>query len=324
MKTNLLILLTAILIVPSIGAQTWQRVNFPVHETITGICFVNANRGYVVTSGAAIGITTDGGKTWSAYRMKYDIPLEDVYFLNKDTGFVCGRKGLVSRTLDGGTTWEDRSIEDTTAYLLSIRPVNDSIVLTLGIVRETAERLVGVAYRSTDGGKKYTKLPGMGLGYGELFYRPGSPICFQSWGLLHYSTDLGATWQSLKTVEGRPGRATAFYGKTGIICGNNGMAAFTHDGGKTWTKIAADEEVHFTSVVLVNDQVGYMAGTKGTITKTVDGGKTWKQETIPTSVDIFEMYLVGNTLYAAGRDGQIIRTTVSQGAATEAKKSSKR
>jgi photosystem II stability/assembly factor-like uncharacterized protein len=313
MKTRVLIATAIALLTPLVGAQTWEKVSFPVPENITGLCFLNSSTGYAVTSGAAVASTTDGGKTWTAGRMKYGIPLEDVCFRNKDTGYVCGRKGLLSRTVDGGAVWEDRSIEDSTAFMISIRPLDAINVLALGLVRDSTGRISGVAYRSIDGGKKWTKLPDMGLGFGELFYRPGSPICFQSWGLLHYSTDLGATWQSRPTTQGKPGRATAFYAKTGVICGNNGMAAYTADGGTTWNQVNADEAVSFTSVALVNDKLGYMAGTGGTIMKTVDGGKTWAQETVPVTFDIYELCLAGRYLYAAGKDGNIIRTSVEQG-----------
>lgn len=321
MKTSLLVLLLAALLAPVAGAQRWEKVNFPIPENITGLCFVNSEIGYAVTSSANIARTFDGGRTWQVARMPSQTPLEDVFFLNRDTGLACGRKGVLYRTVNGGSTWEDRSLGDTMLYLTSVRLLEPTVGLVLGLKPDSAKRPVGVLARSNDGGITWKWLPVTGMGFGEMFYRPGSPVCFQSWGQIHYSNDLGATWQTRRSIDGRPARATAFYGSTGIICGNSGVCAYSNDGGSTWNKVSADEDVHLTSAVLVNDKLGYIAGTGATILKTTDGGKTWIKETIPVETDFYCLCLVGNRLFAAGKNGQMIRTSAGKETAKKAARS---
>ncbi|PWB75306.1 hypothetical protein C3F09_02795 [candidate division GN15 bacterium] len=300
------------LTLPSMAAENgWTELKFPVHETITGISFVSPKLGYVVTSGSKYARTNDSGKTWNVYTLgKEDPQYDDVFFLNADTGIICGQRGFAARTTDGCKNWVRSFWGDTTIWLTSVIMLEGGSAVMVGLI--PGEMPKGEVFRSTDAALNWKQLPDSGYGFGELFYRKGEPICFQSYGKLHYSVDSGRTWSTLKTVAGKTGRATSFYGQTGVICGNNAMIACTWDRGRTWTPIESREEkVHFTSVELVDQDTGYVAGTSSTLMKTINAGKSWRPEPVlKDTVDFACMKLVGKYLYIGGTNGVLLRKKV--------------
>lgn len=290
----------------ALSAADWRAKRAPLEETITGISFPSPMVGFFVTSGGKFGMTSDGGEAWTVFSLSDKAIFEDVFFKNNDTGLAVGRFGRIYRTIDGGKQWEDRHLKtDSTSWLTSVVFLKDSVALATGLVPGAAKD--GILYRSTDYGMNWTKVDISGIGFGELFYAKGSPVCFQSFGKLHYSTDQGATWQTLSTVSGKPGRSTAFYNNTGVLCGNDAMCAFSHDRGKTWTTVPMEGGAALTSAILVNDSLGYISGTGGFILKTTDGGKTWKkEENIPITVDLADITTNGRKVFAVGQNGFIL------------------
>lgn len=308
----LAVLMLALAIPALVSAEdAWTELPFPVRETITGISFVSPSLGYVVTSGAKYARTADSGKTWKVYSLGKDDPLyDDVFFLNKDTGIICGRNGFVARTTDGCKNWVRTFWGDTTIWFTSVVMISSDAAMLVGLIPGDIPK--GVLFRSYDGGLNWRQVPDSGFGFGELFYRKGDPLCFQSWGRLHYSLDSGKTWSTLKIGSGKTGRATAFYGQTGVICGNLAMLSYSSDRGRTWNPITIDRpELRFTSVVLIDEQTGYVAGTGGTVMKTTNGGRLWLPEFVLSDpIDFACMKLVGDYLYIGGVDGVIVRKKV--------------
>jgi photosystem II stability/assembly factor-like uncharacterized protein len=305
---NCLLLVLAVLVAASGAAyaQEWKLTRIPAHETVTGLSFTSPNDGWLVTSGAKVAQTHDAGKTWAIFTLqKGDPTFEDVCFFKPDSGMICGRNGVIYRTPDGGKGWKPSAVGDTISWFTSIVMVSSQVAVVVGLVPDG--KLTGVAYRTVNGGLSWRKIPDMGFGYGELFYRKGEPLCFQSWGKLHYSLDSGKTWSTLNTASGKTGRTISFFNQTGVICGNESMIARSSDRGRSWTPLTATYDADLTGVALVNDSTGYICGTGGTVLKTIDGGKRWvKENVIPEApVDFSCMQLVGNTLFIGGADGMI-------------------
>ncbi|MGI9343141.1 MAG: WD40/YVTN/BNR-like repeat-containing protein [Gammaproteobacteria bacterium] len=48
------------------------------------------------------------------------------------------------------------------------------------------------------------------------------------------------------------------------------------DDGASWTESSMDEDLHFTSIQFVDDDIGFMTGEFGDIVRTQDGGDTWE------------------------------------------------
>ena len=305
-----LLLLLILCVAVSARAQEWEQIDIPTTSNISSISFPAPDTGYFVTQTGELGFSFDGGRNWRLLPIEPGVPLEDVHFLNSRLGLACGRQAALYRTTNGGRTWENHSLRDTIPWLLSVRWISDKHAVAVGMTREKETPIRGFSLRSSDGGKTWERQESMGLGYGELFTLPGGPIYFQSYGQLHMSRDSGENWRTIRTVDGKPGRATAIYGRTGILVGNAGMTAHSIDKGRTWQMTPVSADLHLTSIVLVNADTGYTGGVGGQILRTEDGGATWDNESLPGEKDIYDMAVAGNFVFAVGKDGYLIRKKI--------------
>ena len=307
MKQAITLIPILLLLVSGVLAADWEEVDNGVSVNITGLSFCGPDTGHFVTHDGRLGYTFDGGKTWRLLPVAEGVPLEDVDFVNRDTGMVCGRDGAIYRTTDGGRTWENRSLADKTPWLLSVRLTTGSTAIVIGMTREKETPLRGLSVFTSDGGKSWQPQESMGMAYGDLFQQPGGGLYFLSWGHLHLSRDGGKSWKTASTGDGQPGRSVAITGATGVAVGNFGMCVVSHDNGKSWTKARVRNDVHFTSVVLTDEQTGYIAGSEGALLKTVDGGETWTSEALPNAFDIFDLAISSKYIIAVGSGGTMVR-----------------
>ncbi|MDX9856218.1 MAG: YCF48-related protein [candidate division Zixibacteria bacterium] len=291
------------------SAGDFEPVRLDITENITGIEFVSADTGFVVSQGGQLGITHDGGRTWRVMTIAPNAPLEDVSFLDGRTGAVCGRGGSLYVTTDGGRRWENRSIMDTVSWLLSVQWVDSLHAVAAGMTRATASPLLGFTLVTRDRGRTWQRQESMGLGYGELFRAPHGPVYFQSFGKLHMSRDGGQTWRTIETLDGIPGRVTSVTGRVGILAGAGGRIMYSHDNGRTWNDASADPKNVFTSLAMVNADTGYVAGLNGVVMKTTDAGVSWTDIALDPSLafDIYDMAIAGEYVYLVGRSGTVLR-----------------
>lgn len=92
------------------GAQ-WRQARVPVSVTLTGVQFIDAQRGWAIGHAAVVLHTRDGGETWA---LQFDgrslpdgpsNPLLDLLMLDEAHGWAVGAYGLALATSDGGGTW---------------------------------------------------------------------------------------------------------------------------------------------------------------------------------------------------------------------------
>ncbi len=310
MRYSIAIIPALLILCSSAASQDWKVINSPFEDHITGICSVHSDTFFIVTVKGDCGRTYDGGKSWWVTSVGESIHLEDVSFAHSKLGVVCGRSGALYRTVDGGATWESKSLKDTLPWFMDVEMFDTQTGLVIGMTRDTASPLRGLAYRTTDGGLTWEIQKPLGLGYAEILYNRGGPVHLLSFGLLHSSDDLGKSWTSVKTVDGVAARAVSIVGKTGILAGPNGISAFSSDSGKTWTKLDQWSEKIYIAAEMVDEDVGYAAGTDATMMRTTDGGRTWKAELMAKSFNVLDMCLIGDRLFAVGSDGGIIAKKV--------------
>jgi len=291
----------------SITAADWQAVKSGTPDNITGVSFCSPDTGHFVTHGGQLGVTFDGGQSWLLLPVAPGAILEDVHFVNRDTGIVCGRNGAIFTTSNGGRSWTDRSLDDSQPWLLSAHMSDGRTAVVGGMTREEGSPLRGLSVFTNDGGKNWQEQESRGLAYGDLFARDNGDLYLQSWGLLHLSKDGGETWRTTELGDGKPGRATAITGSTGILVGNNGMCHVSTDNGKSWTPSAVRDDGHLTSVVMKNEDVAYIGGTNAVLLATDDAGSTWKSQVLPVPFDIFDMAIAGDHVIAVGAGGNIVR-----------------
>jgi photosystem II stability/assembly factor-like uncharacterized protein len=169
---------------------------------IFGIDFPNKNIGYAAGSNSTIGFlykTLNGGNTWTNITPALNVGYRSVSFSSVDTGYIVGTNGYIQKTVDGGATWTQLNSGSTT-YLNSVyfRPhskngwivgglaVNSGIILmtnngttwsnvtptggcpvlqSISFVDDNngyAVGLLGVIYKTTDGGLTWTQEVGSG------------------------------------------------------------------------------------------------------------------------------------------------------------------
>lgn len=111
---------------------------------------------------------------------------------------------------------------------------------------------------------------------------------------IYRTTNRGSRWEG--TDVGAGVGAIYFHDQNnGIAVGEGGFAAYSEDGGKTWTKVETGVDVSLGCVHFVSKSMGFAAGTKITeeqdpwenktithyenacVIMTKDGGKTWEK-----------------------------------------------
>lgn len=99
------------------GGLTWHQLRVPTRATLTGLDFVDANKGWVVGHDSTILYTNDGGNSWKVQYSdpEAEQPLFDVVMRSEREGFAVGAYGLMLHTNDGGKHWnivEPSNLED--------------------------------------------------------------------------------------------------------------------------------------------------------------------------------------------------------------------
>jgi len=189
--------------------------------------------------------------------------------------------------------------------LFDVEMLDAKHVVVAGATRAPTTPYEGLMLRSTDGGKSFKQMPTVGMGYKEFFYRRGKPVYLLTMGGLSRSNDLGENWKTSLTIDGNPGRALSFAGKTALIAGPRGMVALSSDSGRTWRSNDRSENEVFIAAEMIDEKVGYIGGWPETILKTTDGGRSWTEESFEPRFSVLDFCLVGDRLYAVGSGGRV-------------------
>ena len=304
-KSISLTLILLLFSVISVSAQNWNAVNFPVEENINGISFVNLDTAFFITGTGKLIRTFDNLNTYDIFEPTPGLPLEDVEFISSDKGFICGPKGTVMITTDGGYTFKNLKLTDTTAWFFDVEMFDSNHGMVIGMTRDSANPLQGLAFRTEDGGKSWDKVENLGMGYSEIIYY-NSKVYLLAFGQISISDDMGKSWESKLTLNGAPGRTLSFYGNSGIIAGIGGMCAYSKDGGNVWMPSQQDENQFFIASQMISVNSGYIGGNHAKLLKTTDGGRTWSSELMAKYFDVYDMALVENRIYVVGSQGGII------------------
>jgi photosystem II stability/assembly factor-like uncharacterized protein len=234
--------------------DTWTERTLPSGASSnTRVAFVNANDGWLLTSGAAaaqcsgqpvtLWRTADGAGTWT----KVDVSGIDTAQCKDSVAFVDAQRGYIGswdpntqpkvyRTADGGKTWSASALPNPPAQRPATFADFGSAVLT-----------------SAESG--------------------GAPSRYYS----YRSTNAGATWTgaSAGPVEGIP---IVFISATRWLqIGTPGQSQETTDGGSSWHAFTTDYQQAAPvapQIVFGDASTGY-ATVRGSLQRTTDGGAHW-------------------------------------------------
>lgn len=134
----------ALVLATNDGGLSWREQELDVPVTLTGVCFVDAHRGWVVGATVPDGTgfvfaTEDGGHTWAEQLRLPDSGLSAVAFADASHGWVVanGRAtrtrggGAILATRDGGATWTPQ-LEGSGSLLQALACVDAEHVWAVG------------------------------------------------------------------------------------------------------------------------------------------------------------------------------------------------
>jgi photosystem II stability/assembly factor-like uncharacterized protein len=162
--------------------KRWRQVPVPVSVGLTGVRFVDAERGWIVGHGGVVLASTDGGQSWTlqldglraAQLMLQDAkaagderqiadaerlvadgadkPFLDALFFDAEHGIIVGAYNLAFETTDGGKHWQpiSRRLDNRRAlHLYAVRARGDEVLIA-------GEQ--GIVLRSSDRGQHFERL----------------------------------------------------------------------------------------------------------------------------------------------------------------------
>ncbi|MGV3520033.1 glycosyl hydrolase [Luteitalea sp.] len=281
-------------------------------------------------TGGGLWKTTDGGLTWAAVGdgqfKTSSVGAVAVAPSNPDVVYVgFGEVQLrgnviqgdgVYKSTDGGKTFAAVGLAATrTIGRIRVHPANPDIVWVAALGEPYAKTPDRGVYKSTDGGKAWTRVLSRddGTGAVDLVVDPTNPeVLYASlWEVsrtphslssggpgsgLFKSFDGGTTWTE---ITRRPGLPTGLLGKIGVsVSGADGNRVYaiieaadgglfaSDDGGLTWTRVSEDRNIrqrafYYTRVYADPKSRDTVYVLNVNFHKSTDGGKTFKSIRVP-------------------------------------------
>lgn len=262
------------------GGRTWKTkvANLTASGYYYAIAprfqFLDAKKGWLLAADGRIYLTDDAGASWVTPLQGNGRAMTAFHFVDAANGFalMSDNSGsnslrLLMVTTDGGKSWTQQSVLD-----MAYRDIKFSSTLK-GVLVSDSGSLVTTA----DGGKTWTgRFMGGAASLRQLeISEPGTMWLVGANGLMKFSKDDGATWQSTPTVATTTSlNAIRFLTPLqGWAVGDNGLVLTTSDGGKTWTKQVSGTQRALNQVFFVDARTGWVAGDSGTLLATGNGGQ---------------------------------------------------
>ncbi|HEX5111554.1 MAG TPA: YCF48-related protein [Saprospiraceae bacterium] len=224
---------------------------------------------------STIALSDDAGDTWVESAGPTRSIIQDMHFLSRTVGFAVGNKGAILRTVDGGTNWVDLSKGDIKGYLaIHGLAAND---LWIG----TNQRVL----HSTDMGENWTeKLLIAGGNFNDVLeLTPTRILAVSSAGLIYRTTDGGANWDTVFTINGQLRSISKIDNQRLMATGYNGVILRSEDLGDTWHSVTIPEagNQYEQAFFLGNDGWLVTSSFKHQMWHTTNAGDSWDTITLP-------------------------------------------
>lgn len=257
----------------------WELLTNIPGTSLYSIHFPDNEHGYAAGYDGVFIKTTDRGLTWKGGYISSGFActnVQGIYFLNANTGYAAHSYGMVTKTTDGGKTW-NKLIPDT----ISTTTVYNNV---------------------------YFVNENLGFAVGKL----GSNI-----DMISKTTNGGISWSRTTNVAASSWRGVTFYDDMkGIVVGEKLKAAYTSDGGTTWTLSTfttlppGTTTPNLRDVTFIDENTAFASG-DSLMLKTTDGGASWNYISIPG----LNVSLTGISYkkYANGNNGYIFTAGMKTG-----------
>ncbi len=274
-------------------------------ERLSGLFFINAQKGWIVGGSGVILSTSNAGNTWNKSYLPLNADLYKVFFINENKGWVVGNFEGIFFTTDGGSSWEFTD-DGTHVAHSDVYFFNDQTGIALGFNYDNDNSRI---LKSTDGGISWSTkyLFDDGDLYSLFFIDDDYGWAVGYNGSIIHTTNGGENWVVQESNVGWWFWEVRFVSQSkGSICGDDGFL-YTSDGGNTWTETTISD-TEFMGLCFASQNKGYAVGKStgweamGAFYTTNDGGATWENGNARAAYMKKICTLDENTLVAVGGD----------------------
>ena len=308
-----------------------------VNASLRGIAVVDDREGWVSGSGGVVIHTVDGGRIWERVRIpdSDESDFRDIAVPEKGVVLLmsAGPGGLsrVLRSTDGGASWTVTLQNQDPAGFFNAFTFSDA---QNGILIGDPIQGRLDMYRTKDGGATWRRDQGPPLQKGEYgFAASGTNVASvlpsHHWvatggsvARVFWSTDSALNWSPVSTPIAQGSESSGIFSiafrdpRHGIIVGgdyknpdaDNGNAARTADGGRTWTLSDPRGKIPHKACVRHITGKSWMAVGRTGIVVSDDDGLSWKHVS-RESYYTFDVNAETLTGWMAGTDGRVARFT---------------
>jgi photosystem II stability/assembly factor-like uncharacterized protein len=282
-------------------------------KNLYGIFFVSQSTGFAIGDSSIILKTTDSGANWLILPSPVQAAFKDIHFINMNTGYISGLSGTIIKTTNSGQNWINIGIADTINWN-AIFFISDT-----GWVSGTSGKII----KTTNGGNNWAAQNSNASAYqfdgiyflntSSGFVCGGQHLPWPSNRIVDKTTNGGTSWSAGVTSQVSafvkiqfPNQVTGW--TVGYTPGDSGCVSRSTDGGGAWSyRTPISPGVRLNSEFWFNGDSGYVVGNNGTIFKTTNGITGFSRDTSGTTYNLTDIAYSGNSLYAVGEHGKILK-----------------
>ena len=315
-------------------AAEWIKHSVSTDASFRGLSVVSQKIVWASGTGGTVIKTTDGGTTWKVMTVPgaEKLDFRDIEAFDANTAYILsignGEQSRIYKTTDGGETWKEQfrnknekaffdaiACWDAKNCIAMSDPVDGHYLLINTTDGASWNQIIGNSLLAAKDGEAAFAASGT-----CLIAQPGTMAYLVTGGTdarVFRSYDKGKTWTGVDTpiVKGTSGSGIFSIamndGKRGIIVGGNyekpgdatNIAAFTHDGARTWKPLTGLSGYR-SGVAFIDNATIIAVGTNGSDIS-YDRGATWKN--VGTE-DLNAVAAKGkNAVWAVGAKGTVVR-----------------
>lgn len=243
------------------AGKLWKTITTPTNRSLTSVAFVSDKVLIAVGHGATLLRSEDAGASWQEIPMS-DIGKDSLLGLlvTKDGRVITyGAFGTYLESTDTGKTWQRRNVvrEGFDRHISQVIEVNDRLLL----VGESGTLAVSDDKGAT---WSELSSPYQGSYFGALALRDGAMLIFGMRGNAYRSTDGGVSWVKVPIASNSTLNSGSIDANGNVaLVGNNGLIATSKDNAASFQLAHAPEGLPLASAKYMSDgtlvYVGYMS-----------------------------------------------------------------
>lgn len=292
------------------GGKTWNEYATS-YNPVSQLKFLTSSIAYAFIGDAYIK-TINGGENWEkidVYENEYNT--SHFSFIDKNIGYCITKPNAaitnINKTINGGNTWS--MINNGFGIVNLFYFINEGTGFINGDYTNGEYNRSEGTFKTTNGGINWKKINEYKFGQMQFI---NSNIGYarnidSSITTIYKTTDGGETWTSVFEIDKNIKSMHFLNENVGFFIAYGELIYKTIDGGRTWQE-AKVPNARYVSVKFLNQNTGFITDDYGNTYQTNNGCESWlpiKKPYFTTGLEVF-----GNTLYAYGEDGVILKKNI--------------